>query len=30
MESGNKRAVAIARKIAVSSDNSFFNRPKGK
>ena len=25
-----KRAVAIARKIAVSSDNSFFNRPKGK
>ena len=30
MESGNKRAVAIARKIAVSSDNSFFNRPNGK
>ena len=30
MESGNKRAVAIARKIAVSSDRSFFNRPKGK
>ena len=28
MESGNKRAVAIARKIAVSSDRSFFNRPK--
>ena len=30
MESGDKRAIALARKIAVSSDRSFFNRPKGK
>ena len=29
MESGNKRAVAIARKIAVSSDRSFLTDQKG-